>query len=207
MPSSLWVCSDQPPFGMRLAIGDRRARDWPRARARIHRLQEEMGRSRGSRSRAGSSAALRIDELQLIARALHERRAGLGAHADPVDRSEARAACRWSRWRSSKPCACSASIKVLVDLQHRLAAGQHDEGGVPALPARRRGRPAPARRRREFAAALAVGADEIRVAEIAVGRRRGPPRGPTTDCSRQSGRTRPAARPARLRPAACRRSP
>ena len=56
----------------------------------------------------------------------------------------------------------------LVDLQHRLASGQHDEGrgGRIALPSGATGF-CQLIGVREFAAARTVGADEIRVAEIA----------------------------------------
>src|SRR5262249_13436929 len=53
-------------------------------RALIHGLQQEM-RKVEMLERGRLDLALRINELQLIARTLHEIGAGLRAHADPID--------------------------------------------------------------------------------------------------------------------------
>ena len=67
----------------------------------------------------------------------------------------------------SKPCACSAAISGVVQLQQRLAAGADDIGLPPRLRPLRRTARASAARIRELAAAGPVGADEIGVAEFA----------------------------------------
>ena len=117
--------------------------------------------------RARIECALRVDELQLIARALNERRASLGAHTDPVDRTRHRQ--RAVRLDSDlESCFVQRRDQSPVHLQHGLAARQYHE--------RRRARIAlPSGATgfcqligvREFAAARTVGAYEIRVAEIA----------------------------------------
>jgi len=58
--------------------------------------------------------------------------------------------------------------QLAVDLQHRLAAGQHHERGA-GIARNRRAHVGQFGRRRETAAAFAVDADEIGVAELAVG--------------------------------------
>ena len=133
---------------------------------------------------------------------------GLGADADPVDAVAAPAWCRWSRWRSRSPRACRASISGSVELKQRLAAGADDVGPAAGTrrPLRRDGG-GQGRGVGEPAAAGAVGADEIGVAEAADGRCPVRFAARSRDCSRRSGRTRPAGRPARLRPGACRRFP
>ena len=134
----------------------------------VHRLKQEMREVELFDLRR-IERVLRIDQLQLVAGTLHQLGAGLGADADPVDRArhgqravgldgdlEARSMQR--------------TDQLLVDLQHRLAAGQHHVR-------RRAGIAAPhfaagageVFRRGEFAAAWPVGADEIGVAEIADG--------------------------------------
>src|SRR5881394_453449 len=59
-------------FGVRLELGA------------VHRLQEEVFELQPLELR-GSNPMLRVDELQLVARALLDHGASLGAHADPVD--------------------------------------------------------------------------------------------------------------------------
>jgi len=66
----------------------------------------------------------------------------------------------------------------LVHLQQRLAAGADDERVFGAFGPARRGRPCRRNRCRR----------------TGIGRRRGRSRGPTTDCTRQSGRTPPPGR-------------
>ena len=99
--------------------------------------------------------------------------------------------------RDREARACSASISGCVELQQRLAAGADDKAAArspPRASARRPPRPAPSASA-NLPPPGAVGADEIGVAEAADRARRGPPRGPSTGCSRRSGRT-PPARPA-----------
>ena len=118
---------------------------------------------------------------------------------------------------ASVPLVSTATRKPRACRARRSAAASSCSSGSPPVnttsagaalaPPLRRDGTGQLLRAREFAAARAVGADEIRVAEIAHLPRRGPPRGPTRDCSRRSGRRRRRARPARLRLAACGRSP
>ena len=150
-------------------------------------------RSKASPSnRAGSTPACGIDQLQLLARRLGQRRVGLGADADPVDRRPARRWCRWSpaRWRS--PAACSAvdqrPRRAAAAARRRCSTTSRSSGAARARRPRPR-RPAP--RRREPAAARPVHADEIGVAEAADRLGRGPARARSTGCSRRSGRTPP----------------
>ena len=150
---------------------------------------------------------LRIDQLQLVARALHQRGAGLGAHADPVDR--ARHGQR--------------AVGLDGDLEARSVQRTRSAARRLAASARRRSAPRKAacrncratfrgRRRRGFPAwricrRLARRCRRNRCRRNCRWRRRGPLRGPTTDCSRRSGRTRRRARSAPLRLAACSRFP
>ena len=172
----------------------RRPRPWAASRKWV--------KSRSSSAR-GSSSTLRIDELQLVAGALRERRARLRAHADPVDGARHRAACRWSRWRSRSPRACRPSINGSSTCSIGSPPVQHDEGRRAAIsaPGAAAGS-APAHRRRRICRHPDRRCRRNRCRRNCRSRSRGQPRGRTTDCSRQSGRTRPAARPARLRLAA-----
>ena len=94
-----------------------------------------------------------------------------------------------------------------VELQHRLAAGDDDQPALARLAPQRLDMTGQSLGVRELAAAGAVGADEIGVAEIALGGRRGPLRAPTTDCSRRSAGTPRGGPTARLRPAGSGRLP
>ena len=71
-------------------------------------------------------AGLRINQFQLVAGALHELGAGLGADADPVEAPGA-ATVPLVSTAISKSCACSASISAAIHLQQRLAAGADHE--------------------------------------------------------------------------------
>ena len=153
---------------------------------------------------SGSEARLGIDQLQFVAGALLEFGAGFGADADPVDGGGHRQGAVGLDGDLEARVMQGGDERV-VDLQHRLAAGQHDEG--------RAGGAAAARQALgkiggggKAAAARAVRADEIGVAEAGSGPWRDPARGPTRDCSRRSGRRRRRGRRSRPRPAACRRS-
>ena len=75
----------------------------------VHRLQEEMLEGRARSNAGGCGARLRVDELQFVAAVQHQRRARLGADADPVECRAAAPACRWSRPRREIPRACIAS--------------------------------------------------------------------------------------------------
>ena len=159
--------------------------------ALVHRLKQEMGEVELFEP-ARIERVLRIDELQLVAGTLHERRAGLGAHADPVDRARHGQACRWSRWRSRSPSRAaprSAPRRLAASARRRSAPRRAACRNCRARPRgkRRRGPPAWRTCRRQ-----ARRCRRNRCRRNCRWRRRGPPRGPTTDCSRRSGRTRPA---------------
>ena len=105
-----------------------------------------------------------------------------------------------------KPRACKAAISGVVDLQHRLAAGEHDEIRAGVAGSRARTRPQAPRRSRSGRRRRRP-CRRSRCRRSGSGRRRGPARAPTTDCSRRSGRTRRRGPRSRPRPAACRKSP
>ena len=157
----------------------------------VHGLEQEMGE---------------IERLDLarIERALADRRASArrpsaaraarppwGSRRSSRS-SAARAGCRWSRWRSRSPLhgAPRSKARPLAASARRRSARR--KAASRNCRARLRG----TRRRAssgfgELAAAGPIGADEIGVAEIAGRLRAVLLRGPTTDCSRRSGRTRP----------------
>jgi hypothetical protein len=131
-------------------------------------------------------ALLWEDELQLVACAQHEVGPGLGTDADPVEaRGGALRPVRLHRHLEAGRM--QRADERRVELEERLAPGADDErpgaraGGrlEGARPPGRVGSPRPrggdrggqGLRRGELAAALAVGADEIGVAEAAGGRR------------------------------------
>src|SRR5437879_3475250 len=74
----------------------------------------------------GLGTSLREHELQLIAAFHDERRAGLGADADPVDAVGHRLrAVRFDR--DAKPALVQRLEQRRIELQERLAAGADDE--------------------------------------------------------------------------------
>ena len=170
--------------------------------------RKKWSKSRSAK-RSGSAPACGIDELELVAaRRARARRRPSGSRRSSRCRRAA-AACRWSRPRPRSRASCSASIS---------GSSSCSSGSPPVhTTSGRAGRRPPGQRLgdrvgqlaggRELAAARAVGADEVGVAELADRAWRGPPRGPSRGCSRRSGRRPPAARRSRPRPAACRRSP
>src|SRR6185437_8380453 len=143
--------------------GERRV---ARALRPVHRLQEEMA-ERQRLEIFGRDAFLWKHQLQLVAGAERERRARLGADADPIEPAGRRAGAVGLD-RDGEALGMERLDERLVELQQRLAAGADDEARRRAL-----GRPgAPDRAgeirgRGEAAAARAVGADEIGVAEAA----------------------------------------
>ena len=100
----------------------------------VHRLDQEMAKSQPS-SVGGIDPRLRPDQLELVARALHHLGARLGADADPVDPRRRRQVPLVST-AISKPRAWSASISGGVELEHRLAAGDHDQRPLALAPQR-----------------------------------------------------------------------
>ena len=197
----------ESPARMGQAVRERRRACWPRAPGRPS-AGGRSARSRRRREPLGLGAGLRVDQLQLVARA-----------GPPAARRP------WgSRTSSRCPRAVSGAVGLDrdleargverttsggVELQQRLAAGADHErprqrvagrprgrhrGGEPlggARTCRRRGR----RCRRS------------RCRRTGRPPRPGPPPVPSTGCTRRTGRTPPAGRRWRLRPAACRRSP
>ena len=93
-----------------------------------------------------------------------------------------------------------------IELQQRFAAGEHHErAGLAQEPADRLLIRSERCGLAEFAAAFAVGADEIGVAKGAERRGAVASHDRSTDCSPKNGRTRPAGPRARPRLARCRK--
>ena len=201
MPSDLVGLEAQPPLGMVQAVGDRQLRCSRSTLGAVHRLQEEVVEVAVARSARAAPPSCGIDELQLVAASEHGLGPGLRADADPVESRRAASSVPLVSTAISKPPACSASISVGVELQQRLAAGADDEAAGPAVGAA--GQCAATRAGQvvggaELAAAGAVGADEVGVAEPADRASRGPPRGPVhrlQPAKRQNTAGRPALAP------------
>jgi hypothetical protein len=157
----------EPPFWMGEAIGDRRLDiESSLGRALVHGLKQEMSEVEAF-EHLWLDLLLRIDQLELIARALLKLNARLRAHADPVDgaRHEKGAVGLDGDLES---CRVECRYQRLVDLQHRLTACKHDKGRRAAISPP--GFAAGSGERigiGEFAAAIAVRSDEVGVAEIA----------------------------------------
>ena len=191
----------EPPARMRHAIARGRAHVFGRLVA-PHRLQQEMlegerpetaqaprplaDKPASTRSRAvctSSAPAFGLTQIQSMPGRRLDRPVGLDRDLETarVHRIDQR----------------------VVELQQRLAAGEDDIALAAAVR-----RPLRQQPRRASAAAFSnlpppspSVPTKSRVAERAYARRRDPPRAPSTDCSRRSGRTRPA-RPARM-PSPC----
>jgi hypothetical protein len=144
--------------GARGVVGKRRP---------IHGLQREALEAKPGES-FGRRIGLRVDELHLVPGADAQLGAGLRAHADPVEARRRldgavgldrdREAARMQRFEQRR-----------VDLQQRLAPGDHHVTvSAPAGPLRL-DRIGKRRGGRVGAAARAIGADEIGVAEAALG--------------------------------------
>src|SRR2546422_79970 len=115
----------------------------------------------------GLGTRLREHELQLIAAFYDERRAGLGADADPVDavRHRLRAV---GFDRDAKPALVQRLEERRIELQERLAAGANDEAVL--FHAVRPGREHRVSERHgvgEATAPRSVGAHEVGIAEAA----------------------------------------
>ena len=106
-------------------------------------------RSRATRSApAAHPRALRIDELELVAVREHERRVGLGAHADPVDARRVRAACRSSRRRPRSRARAARRSPAASSWSSGSPPVQTTSGRPPTRGRRSRAASARARRRR-----------------------------------------------------------
>ena len=170
MPRYLCVCTLRRQRGWVEAIGDRRLRCWRRGRGRPS-AAGRSGRKSSAAKRSGIAAGLRIDQLQFAARAsATSGRVGLGADADPVDAGRRR----------------QGAVGLDRDLEAAVRAARRSAAHRAAATARRRCRRRSGRRRAsspasaaasprralgacELAAAVAVGADEVGVAEAADG--------------------------------------
>src|SRR5262245_18107026 len=153
---------------MHLGIGDCRAEIAGGLRALVHRLEQEMGEGETFEA-PRVERLLRVDELELIARALVERRAAFGAYADPVHRARhrQRAICLDGDFEAF---GMKRRGERLIDLQHRLAAGRADRSARSRIAAPRgAGGAGGTGGVGELAADRSVGTDEIGVAEIADG--------------------------------------
>ena len=109
---------------------------------------------------------LRPDQLQLVASALHHLATRLGTDAHPVDaRMHRQGAVALDRNLEAR--AVQRLDQRIIDLQHRLAAGEDDIALLPPFAPealRHRGK---LPRGCIFRAVFAIGADEIRIAEPA----------------------------------------
>src|SRR5262249_5616482 len=114
----------------------------------------------------GRSARLREYELELVARPDAKLGPGLRAHAHPIElRGQVDRAVGLDRHLEA--AGMQGIEQAAVDLQQRLASGQHDEPPPsPACPLLL-DRLSELLGRAVAAAARSVGADEIRVAELA----------------------------------------
>ena len=100
-------------FGVRLELGA------------VHRLQEEVFELQPLELR-GSNPMLRVDELQLVARALLDHGASLGAHADPVDTGR-RLECAVRFDRDLEAESVEARDERFVELQEGFTARHHNK--------------------------------------------------------------------------------
>src|SRR5581483_8350172 len=153
----------EPPPGVAHAVGDGALGILALLRP-VHRLQQEVPEAPALEV-LRPRAFLREHELQLVAAAHLDLGARLGAHADPVDAGrDVDGAVRLDR--DLEAPRVQRAHELRVELQRGLAARQHREARAPARPQRgdalgeRLGGVEPA-------AARAVGADEVGVAELA----------------------------------------
>ena len=123
------------------AIWDGRGNSQSAARrlaGELRALRPSAAAGNGAKSsafeRARVERRLRIDELQLIARALHERQRRPSGSRRSSRSSAAPAACRWSRWRSRSRRACSAAISASSTCSIGSPPVSTTKGGVPELP-------------------------------------------------------------------------
>ena len=146
---------------------------------------------------------LRPDQLQLVARALDDLGPRLRADAQPVDAPASPASVPLLSTATLKPALVQRLDQRRVELEHRLAAGDHHQPFVLALAPQP---PRPARPARPRAANLPPPSPSVPTKSVSqklhCARSPGPARAPTTDCSRQSAGTPPGCPPAPPRPEA-----
>ena len=135
----------------------------------VHRLNEEIGEV-PLLQRCRVDSLLRPDQLELVAALLDDIRSRLRADAQPVDSLDRGQGAVALDGHPEGPI-----VKRLdqfeVYLKHRIAAGDDHEPLSFAFPPDRDDPVGEHLRIGELAPALAVGADEIRVAEITLGAR------------------------------------
>src|SRR5438067_10850365 len=113
---------------------------------------------------------LRPHQLQLVAALLDNLGTRLRADADPVDpRSRRKRSVCFDG--NAETAAMQRIDKRAVELEHRLAPGDHDQAPLAFRSPQRLDAARKLVRAGELAAALAVGADKIGIAECALGRR------------------------------------
>ena len=138
MPEELVGLQAQPPLRVRQAVRDGErgccaSRSGPSIGCR-----KKWSKSSASK-RSGSAPACGKTSFSSSPAREHERRAGLGAHADPVDACRRPAACRWSRSRPrsrsraarrrAAASSCSSGSPPVQTTSGRAAAGR--SGHVP----------------------------------------------------------------------------
>ena len=200
-PEVLVGLQAQPPLRMFEAVLDGGCGVRRTVRA-VHRLEAErvevevLELRRDRRRLAGTRASVRRPRVTTRSAPTFGLTQIQSIPAGPVG-------CRWSRPRRRSPgragprppsaSSCRSGSPPVQTTMRWLAVD---------LPARRLRPRRPARRRREAAAARAVGADEVGVAELADRPAAVAPRGRSTGCSARTGRTPPAGR--RGSPSPCR---
>ena len=133
--------------------------------ARVHRLQQQIGEVPAFHLRP-VAVLLRPDQFQFVARALNRLAMRFRADTDPVDRAR----------NGQRPVGFDGDEKTflmegvdqsLVHLQHRFAAGQNHESGVPVAAPCLGHCPGEIISRIEATTAVAVQSDKIGIAELA----------------------------------------
>ena len=162
MPRYLCVCTLKPPSRMREAVLDGRGRVRVSV-GPVHRLQEEVGEVEVLVA-LGLAALLAVDELQLVARGRPRPRPRPSGSCTPSRCRRARARVPLVSMAISKVTGVQRVDQRRVELQQRLAAGAHDETGRAG---HERNVISQRVRVGEVPTTLAVGSDEVGVAEPA----------------------------------------
>ena len=214
-PQSILINADnfmrlqaQAPLRVLQAIGDCRLHivECRFGLARIHRLQNKNAQNPYRQSWSGDNSCPADKRISAHGRAsVAGLIVRLGADANPIDRLRHRQRAIGFDRRSKLPKAFNRRQQRVIQLQARLAAGEHTyrHRGQPAVPATARQWLRPARRHRvEFAAILAVCADKICVTKCALGGGAVFARGPDQrlhPAKRQNTAGRPACAPSPCR--------
>ena len=209
-PTHLVGLEAQPPLRMGEAVVDRQRAVFASTVGAVHRLQEEVVEVERRRIARARRRVLRVDELQLVARVSST----MSAPAFGLTQTQ------------SIPAGGQRAVGLDRDLEavgvqrvDQRARRVWSSGSPPVQTTKRRDRPFAAagqllgdrvgeiRGGAELPAARSVGARRSRCRRTGRPRSRDRSRARSTGCSRRSGRTPPAGRCSRPRPAACRRSP